>query len=654
MFFLESMITSIFCNECKQALQNRYIQTDFGGRSIQNQQIHVCALDKFPLIMDSSNCGNCEDSIKIQSMNTRIIPNNAFVVNNNYIKIGEIYMEDVHLQDLSSAAFTTMNYLREIHLSRNDLTTIKDGVFSSLPALEIIDLSMNKIRNLSRYFLTGTTNLKMLNLSCNLLIALDMFAINSANQLVLDLSFNNLTSFQFEHAAGKLDALNLSHNLLHEINDCFPTFRVTNLMNNNLTSLTDVSCFTKQEGGFYLNLGFNSLSELKPGLFDKLTRLEYLYIDQNNLSSLPTNIFAGLHSLKVLNISHNHLKELQHGLFEHLEELTTLDISHNELSDIISYIHSLRTLNELMLQNNRLDTLDSRELLRDLPDLTRISFDGNVFSCGELIEIFRDLRLRKVFVPYGDTKSVDNIHGIACYENKSVSTTQEYESSIRNKVEQLLFEKLAFYAGTKVKGNSSLTDDLRKGFKDSGFYDYLKKLEADRAYRFNESEFVNYFNKDFKNSTFYKYLEHLRENEIAVADLNRSFYDYFNKDFKNSSFIKYFENMRKAEEVFNEDFLKSKMFNFFNRDFQNSKFYKYMAQLITEAGPLNNTDISTFEKLVGNIKDETVDSHGSIIVVFLVILILIMSFLALVVFRIYVIFSKTGIITQEQVELINT
>lgn len=161
-------------------------------------------------------------------------------------------MEKLFISDIGSSAFSNIHELREIYLSNNDLTNIYDGTFIDLTSLEYLDLSMNKLRNLSRYSLTGTFQLKYLNLSSNCLTVSDIFSTSSSNQMTLDLSFNKITEFQFEHGAGRIENLNLSHNLLTNINDCFPTFEVTNLSNNKLKFATNISCFSKNERSIYL------------------------------------------------------------------------------------------------------------------------------------------------------------------------------------------------------------------------------------------------------------------------------------------------------------------------------------------------------------------------------------------------------------------
>lgn len=616
----------------------------------------TCTVDNFPLDLNLNfnryygYGSNRVIRVIIQSTNTRHFNRLLFDQQQHLeMKIYEIYMENLDILELSSETFARWDFLKIINLARNDLTLIENGTFSSLPSLEYVDISMNALKNISPFAFMGPMNLKFLNLSHNFLKFFDMSSISVAKQLNLDLSFNNLTRFDFQYAAGKVEVLNLSHNSLTEIKDCFPTFKIINLSHNHLKSSTNVNCFTKYDETVYLNLGDNYFSELQPELFHRMSKLETLYVDRNNLTFLSIEIFSRLHSLKILSVSHNHLKEFQHGLFEHMENLEVFDVSHNQLTDIDSYVHSLTNLKRLWMDNNRVEDLDAQQLLNDLPNLQNISLDHNLFSCQKLIGIFRSLKKKNISVPFGEEKADQNVHGIKC--DDSLPNEKENGSEILKKVERTILEKMAQYEGKFSTSNTSLTEYFNHGFKNTDLYNHLRNLSGETKYNFNESEFVNYFDKDFKNSTFFKYLEELKDHEIASADLNRSFYKFFNDDFKNSTFVKYFEDLTSTDKAINDNFMKSKMFNFFNGDFQNSNFYKYLENFKSVIGNFRTENDINSEKLVRSPSGDNSDSNGTIVIFFLSILILMVGCLVFIAVKMYAVSLKNNAIRPEQVEL---
>lgn len=343
------------------------------------------------------------------------------ILTNGY-NVSEIYLEYLHITDLSTQAFDSLYHLRALHLVGNDLNTIQDRVISNLQSLEYLDLSINKIQNISKYSFKNTTNLKMLNLSSNLLTSFDLYSINSINRIVIDLSFNNISTFQFEDVTLMIEALNLSHNSLSEINDCFPTYKIIDLSNNNLKSIPSVSCSSISVDNVDLNLGSNFLLELKTELFVKMENLEKLFLDQNNLTSLPSEIFSGMHSLKVLNISHNELQQVQSELFDNLEKLSVLDISYNKLTYIGDSLASLKCLQDLRIHFNQLKTLSYQQLFLDLPKLNYFSLDCNEFLCQDPFNHLRYLSgTANITIQYELSTSINRIPNIMCYIRKNYS-----------------------------------------------------------------------------------------------------------------------------------------------------------------------------------------------------------------------------------------
>ncbi|XP_036053545.1 platelet glycoprotein Ib alpha chain-like [Onychomys torridus] len=128
----------------------------------------------------------------------------------------------------------------------------------------------------------------------------------------LDLEECELTSLQTDEKLSKLDNLKLSHNNLRSL----PS------LGRALPALT------------ILDLSFNQLESLSPGVLEGLSQLQELYLQNNNLRSLSPGLFMFTTKLNKLNLANNKLRELPPGLLYGLEVLDTLYLQGNWLRTI--------------------------------------------------------------------------------------------------------------------------------------------------------------------------------------------------------------------------------------------------------------------------------------------------------------------------------
>nr|AAC53320.1 platelet glycoprotein Ib-alpha [Mus musculus] len=121
-----------------------------------------------------------------------------------------------------------------------------------------------------------------------------------------------LTSLQTNGKLIKLENLDLSHNNLKSL----PSLGWA------LPALTT------------LDVSFNKLGSLSPGVLDGLSQLQELYLQNNDLKSLPPGLLLPTTKLKKLNLANNKLRELPSGLLDGLEDLDTLYLQRNWLRTI--------------------------------------------------------------------------------------------------------------------------------------------------------------------------------------------------------------------------------------------------------------------------------------------------------------------------------
>ena len=126
-----------------------------------------------------------------------------------------------------------------------------------------------------------------------------------------------------------------------------------------------------------LDLSNLGLSDLKPGDFAGLYRVQTLKLDGNDLTTLPAGVFAGLDHLQTLGLTNNRLTTLPSGVFAGLDRLRTLQLDGNDLTTLPAGVFAgLDHLQTLELTDNRLTTLPSG-VFAGLDRLRTLQLDGN-------------------------------------------------------------------------------------------------------------------------------------------------------------------------------------------------------------------------------------------------------------------------------------
>lgn len=213
-----------------------------------------------------------------------------------------------------------LNRLSALNLSNNKLTTLPESM-SNLTRLNSLDIRRNGFESLPQ--LLGSLPLRSLNASANRLRSVDI--LKKCSELrVLDLSGNALSeiggAFSVEN---ELRSVNLSDNFLKELSDLFPL----------------------------------------------LPKVERLNLNGNLLSLLPESL-SSMCSLEELEIADNRLEKIEEAFFA--LSLVKADLSSNRLEAL--ELHSLEALQELILDENPLSTLNISEDFA--PALRIFSCDG--------------------------------------------------------------------------------------------------------------------------------------------------------------------------------------------------------------------------------------------------------------------------------------
>jgi Leucine-rich repeat (LRR) protein len=222
------------------------------------------------------------------------------------------------------ASLQRLRYLEYLYLNDNDLVGRLDhGVLADMNFLEEVDLSGNWISSSIPQYLFTLNKLK-----------------------ILDLSNNTLT--------GSLPMLDMEHSTR------ISTLEFLSFRNNSLSGSIPEGLFADLSKLYHLDLSFNQFTGDCPDVIgDELTSLAYFFIGNNNLHLAGGTIPGSLQSLS--NLREISMGKLGLGgpiptWFESFEHLRLLDLSENRLTGHIEDLDftKLRHLRYLVLHDNLL------------------------------------------------------------------------------------------------------------------------------------------------------------------------------------------------------------------------------------------------------------------------------------------------------------
>eukprot|EP01125_Pyxidicula_operculata_P001727 TRINITY_DN11553_c0_g1_i1.p1 TRINITY_DN11553_c0_g1~~TRINITY_DN11553_c0_g1_i1.p1 ORF type:complete len:718 (+),score=54.51 TRINITY_DN11553_c0_g1_i1:314-2155(+) len=263
------------------------------------------------------------------------------------------------------------------------------------------------------------TTLENLNLSSNLLTSLPSCLITLPSSIRwLDLSANQIEELQpthvLEHFGPKMLQLELNSNYLR-------------------TLPPQIACFTSL---VRLDLSDN-LIETLPQEFSHLNKLTKLLLNENNLFRLCDG-FNNLTSLRHLDISWNRLYSgnivLSDFNVQNFKSLVWLDMKSNRLSspsvfkilEVKQPISILKTLTNLDLSNNQMDTFPWESLGCLAPHLLRLNLSNNpIFDISHHItqlKALTELNLSSTMI--SSINPIFSSNGLLKLENLNLSKTK--------------------------------------------------------------------------------------------------------------------------------------------------------------------------------------------------------------------------------------
>lgn len=128
-----------------------------------------------------------------------------------------------------------------------------------------------------------------------------------------------------------------------------------------MTSTPDTKQTTRAHAVKTLNLNYNKLSVIPPGLFEKMHHVDNLYLGFNQIESLEPGALSGLHSMQFLYLQYNRFKELTDDMFQGANDndnLVGINLEGNQISNLAKgCLNGMRGIKGLYLAGNEIEVV---------------------------------------------------------------------------------------------------------------------------------------------------------------------------------------------------------------------------------------------------------------------------------------------------------
>uniref|UniRef100_A0A6P7G2M4 Uncharacterized protein LOC114333197 n=1 Tax=Diabrotica virgifera virgifera TaxID=50390 RepID=A0A6P7G2M4_DIAVI len=242
-------------------------------------------------------------------------------------------------------------------------------------------------------------------------------------------------------------------------------------------------------------------------------------------------------NLEYLNISYNNLKNFKFSTFDSLKKLHILDISSNNLHTISTSLHSLNNVQQLFIQNNHVQDINTDQLNTYFPDLRQIFFDSTTLSCDHVLNIVR--QLSGIEILHNNLGNSTNVYGVSCIDIPEMAlvpknlnntdnyyTLKDYFDEIKNTSLYKMFEDIYSSEKAKTVGYpKNISSD--KSLTDKYLNDNIKNTQnfnnCFRDFIENQKRFVNVDNE--ANAKLYQYIDELSHSQQTLVYTESSGYN---------------------------------------------------------------------------------------------------------------------------------
>ncbi|KAM6985922.1 relaxin receptor 2a [Aplochiton taeniatus] len=251
-------------------------------------------------------------SLSLRGNRIQSLSDHAF---SEYSDLERLLLQNNSLRSISRHAFSGLHKLEKMYLSENSLSSLTPGVFSDLPLLKWLLLDHNPLRTLSPETFTGLHSLVYLSMVDTSLQELPQPSLcgHTPSLVFLDLVGNQIPTLNNSilGACRNLEVLSLMDNWIITVPantfHSLSNLAELDLSSNRIRDLPNNTFDVLSRSLLKLNMSYNPLLHIPPGLFDHLTQLQSLGLEGIEIPDIQTKMF-----LPMGNLSHIYFQTFQY------------------------------------------------------------------------------------------------------------------------------------------------------------------------------------------------------------------------------------------------------------------------------------------------------------------------------------------------------
>lgn len=197
------------------------------------------------------------------------------------------------ITDINNSSYQGIEQLYGLNLESNRIGNLTKGVFSELPSLRILNLSKNRIVKIDQTTFEDVPDLHALRLDSNFIGDINGLFPNLRDLLMLNISVNRITWFDYALIPIGLQWLDIHGNQIESLGNYFELEAVLKLRTLDVSSnkLTEIDSNSLPDGIEIVYLNNNTISKIAPFTFMGKQNLTKIDLTFNSIQTLEQNAF---------------------------------------------------------------------------------------------------------------------------------------------------------------------------------------------------------------------------------------------------------------------------------------------------------------------------------------------------------------------------
>ncbi|XKL61644.1 hypothetical protein PGB90_001477 [Kerria lacca] len=192
------------------------------------------------------------------------------------------------IQQIINSSFEGLDQLNSLILSDNHIYNISKHAFGTLPSLKVLNLASNRIQNVDRAAFGNSSILHAIRLDGNKLENINGIFVQLQNLVWLNISDNEITSFDYSFIPPSLEWLDMHKNRIIDLGYYFEKrdsvqIKMLDVSYNKLTEISDTSIPDSVESLFLNN---NLIRKVKMNTFLRKANLSRVVLFDNQIRTI--------------------------------------------------------------------------------------------------------------------------------------------------------------------------------------------------------------------------------------------------------------------------------------------------------------------------------------------------------------------------------